>query len=113
MVKSMISTTDDESDSESISMGVCLGCPCFPLGIVGVAGGGDGRKAGLFGIGRKLRNGFTTLAGSAADVGSAARSILSSLLAAVFLSEMDSSRNVFVGDGGDRGPVANFLNVKY
>jgi hypothetical protein len=90
----MISTIDDESESESISIGVCLEFPSSKRGGVGVAGGGDSRKVGLFGIGRKLRNGFTTLAGRAADVESAARSLLSSLLDTVFLSEVDSSRKV-------------------
>lgn len=109
----MISTKDDESESESISIGTCLECADYSPGKVGVVGGGDARKAGLFGIGRKLRNGFTTLAGRATDVVWAGSSTSSSPLGVVFRSEVVISRRVLVWGGGDRGPASNFLNVKY
>jgi len=61
----VISTTDDESESESISIGVCLECPCSPRGVAGAAGDGDARGPGLRGFGRKREVGSTTLAGGA------------------------------------------------
>jgi hypothetical protein len=90
----MISTMDDESESESISIGVCLEFTSPKRGGVGVSGGGESRKVGLFGIGRKLVKGLTTLAGGAADDVSTGGTMLSSLLDAVFLSEVDISRKV-------------------
>ena len=89
-----------------------MDCPCSLPGKVGVAGGGDARKAGLFGIGRKFMKGLTTLAGSSTYIESSDRSTTSSLLEGELRSEVDNFRRVMFLAGGDRGPVSNLLNVK-
>jgi len=106
------STTDDESESESISIGVCLEYPCSSRG-ADAACGGDGRGPGLRGFGCNREVGSTTLAGGATIDVLADGSSTSSPLDVVSHSEMDTSGDVLVLGGDNRVPVSSFLNMKY
>ena len=110
---SVTSMTDGVSESDSISIGVCLEYPCSPRGAAGAAGGGDARGSGLRDFGRVMEDGSTTLAGGATNDVLADGSSTSSPLDGVYRSEFGTFGDVLISDGDGRVPVSSFLNMKY